>query len=214
MISPEQRSQYLDAMGVQVWLERSALPEEPSLDNAQLDVALLDLEGLKSAVESCQHCDLSQTRQQVAFGAGSQQAPWLLIGDMPSEFEGASGSLLNDMLLAIGETRQSTYLTTSVKCRSDNKTVTEKNLQSCSAYLLRQIELVQPSVVLVMGEQATQSLLSSSLPLSALRGKEHCLERLDATVIATHHPRELLTTPALKREAWQDLQLAKKQLQQ
>ncbi|ORU92738.1 MAG: hypothetical protein A6F71_08755 [Cycloclasticus sp. symbiont of Poecilosclerida sp. M] len=210
MISPEQRLQYLEAMGVQVWLERSNLATKDTLT----DISSFDLDGVHSVAENCQLCDLAQTRKQVVFGLGPQQAQWFVIGDAPSEFEGASASLLNDMLLAIGESRQSSYLTTSVKCQSENGGLTVEHLQYCRVYLLRQIELVQPSIVLVTGEQTAQSLLCSSSTLSELRGQVHHLEPLGITVIATHHPRELLVRPELKREAWDDLQLARKQLQQ
>jgi len=178
-----------------------------------------DWNGLYQAAASCQSCALHDSRTQVVFGEGSQTADWLIIGDAPSEeedkigqpFKGHQGELLTAMLRAIGLSRQQVYLANIIKCKTPNNRDAETSeSDSCMQYLKQQINLIQPKLILVVGQSAAQRLLSNHSTLARLRQKVHQLEGFNIPVIVTYHPSSLLTQPANKRDAWHDLLLAQK----
>lgn len=198
----------------------SPVASAPSVQAAEemvVDVACMDWDSLRGAVTSCTQCELQDRSQQRLFGAGAQQATWMIIGGPPGKVEtqqgepfvDAAGQLLNAMLAAIGLKRHQVYLTNLLKCQLEARAPNIEEAASCAPYLLRQIALVQPSVILVMGAVAARHLLKSDLTaIDALRGSSHTLPGSAIPLVVTYHPADLLRTPADKRKAWQDLQQA------
>jgi uracil-DNA glycosylase family 4 len=192
-----------------------ATPAVPDMDIA--NVTALDWSGLAQQVANCQLCELHATRKQAVFGVGNQQADWLIIGEAPGAeedrlgepFVGRAGQLLNGMLKAIGLTREQVYIANILKCRPpNNRDPRPEEAACCSPYLQRQIELIQPRLILALGRIAAQRLLQTNTSLARLRGKVHTLESTQSPVIVTYHPAYLLRSPAEKRKTWQDLQFA------
>lgn len=188
------------------------------LHTGMSDVKSLDWSDLKQRVVNCQQCELHATRTQAVFGVGNQQADWLIIGEAPGAdedrqgepFVGRAGQLLNEMLKAIGLNREQVYIANILKCRPpNNRDPKPEEATSCNPYLQRQIELIQPKVILALGRIAAQRLLQSNTSLGRLRGKVHHLEVTNSPVIVTYHPAYLLRSPAEKRKVWQDLQFAR-----
>ena len=178
---------------------------------------------LRQQVINCQQCELHATRTQAVFGVGNQQADWLIIGEAPGAdedrkgepFVGRAGQLLNEMLNAIGLKREQVYIANILKCRPpNNRDPKPEEAASCSPYLQRQIELIQPKVILALGRIAAQRILQSNTSLARLRNQVHHVESIQSPVIVTYHPAYLLRSPAEKRKAWQDLLFAKKYVKQ
>src|SRR5262245_58990815 len=189
------------------------------------DVATLDWDALRQTVAGCRACRLCEGRTQTVFGVGHPRAHCMIVGEAPGEnedrqgepFVGAAGQLLDRMLPAIGLTRapaepsQQVYIANTLKCRPPrNRNPEPDELARCSAYLHRQIELVQPRLLLAMGRFAVQTLLDSQEPIGRLRGHVHRWR--DLPVVVTYHPAYLLRNPADKSRAWADLCLAAAQL--
>lgn len=200
-------------------------------------VATMDWPTLRATVAGCTACRLCQSRRQTVFGVGHPQAHWMIVGEAPGEqedqqgepFVGKSGQLLDNMLRSIGLGRTATagavgaqdadadparqvYICNTVKCRPPgNRNPEADELARCQAYLSRQIELVQPRIILAMGRFAVQSLLLSSEPIGRLRGRVHRYH--DVPLIATYHPAYLLRNLEDKAKAWDDLCLAMEALQ-
>lgn len=173
---------------------------------------------LQVAVETCKRCELHKTRTQTVFGTGNQQARCLIIGEAPGAeedrqglpFVGKSGKLLTNMLASIQIERESIYIANILKCRPpNNRDPKPEEAGACRGYLERQIALIQPALILVVGRIAAHNLLQVTTPLGRLRGSVHTLPQSTVPVIVTYHPAYLLRQPAEKRRAWQDLQLAR-----
>ncbi len=186
------------------------------------DVSQLDWPALQYTVQACTACELHQARTQTVFGTGNAHADWLIVGEAPGAeedrqgepFVGSAGQLLNAMLLAIGLTRQHVYIANILKCRPPgNRDPKPEEAAQCSVYLQRQIELIQPKLILAVGRVAAQRLLETQSNLSRLRQKVHWLEPQQIPVIVTYHPAYLLRSPTEKRKAWEDLLFAQNELQ-
>jgi uracil-DNA glycosylase len=222
------RLHYLEAMGIDVWLPRvsaplSAAAAEPvdaddsiiKAESPALATAADDWDALRAEVAACRKCGLCETRTQTVFGAGNQQADWLLIGEAPGQsedqqglpFVGSAGQLLTEMLRAIGLTREDVFITNILKCRPPgNRDPKAEEIAACLNYLHRQRALIKPKIILALGRIAAQALLNTHDPIAKLRGKVH---NLDGTpVIVVYHPAYLLRSLIDKRKAWMDLQLA------
>ncbi len=177
---------------------------------------------LKAEVAACMKCGLCHKRTNTVFGVGDEKAKWLFIGEGPGRnedargepFVGPAGKLLDNMLLALGLRRgDNAYIANIVKCRptdasGKDRPPTAEEAAACMPYLLRQIALIQPTVIVALGKTAALSLLEldPSTPVSALRGKLH--RYADRPLVVTYHPAYLLRTPTDKRKAWADLCLA------
>ncbi len=181
------------------------------------DIATLDWEALRSRVSACTACALHTSRTQTVFGVGNPSADWLVIGEAPGAdedkqgepFVGRAGQLLNAMLLACGLKREQVYIANILKCRPpNNRDPRPEEVISCEAYLMRQIALIQPKLILAVGRIAAQNLLQCDTPIGKLRGQVHRFRDTGIPLVATYHPAYLLRSPAEKRKAWQDLQLA------
>jgi DNA polymerase len=189
----------------------------PIVDISQLPegIASMDWAQLQSAVAACTGCGLSQSRQQAILGEGLASADWMIVGDAPGEeedqaarsFAGAAGQLLDNMLKALSLTREQVYLTHALKCRTPvGRNASQVEVSHCATYLARQVELVQPKVILAMGRTAALALLQSAEPLGKLRSQVQSFKGVP--VVVTYPPAYLLRNQADKAKAWADLCLA------
>ena len=217
------RRQYLDAMGIDRWERRSLkpMPASPPVPAAvttrdTTDIGQMDWDLLQGAVHSCAKCALHKTRTQAVFGVGNRDADWLFIGEAPGAeedrrgepFVGRAGQLLNAMLFAVGLKRGDVYIANVLKSRPPNNRDPQlEEIEACEPYLLRQIELIKPRIILALGRHAAHSLLKTDLALGKLRGRR--LSYHSTPLVATYHPAYLLRNPVDKSKAWQDLCLAR-----
>ncbi len=219
-MSGAQRKAYLDALGLESWVLRSPSAAAPAAPAAALAgrEAACDWLHLRERVAACTRCSLAQTRTQTVFGVGDPAAAWMVVGEAPGAeedkrgepFVGRAGQLLNSMLRAIGLARDQVYIANMLKCRPpNNRDPSAGELAECSPYLDRQVELVQPKILLVVGRIAAQNLLKTTLPLGGLRLKVHAYGPAKVPVVVTYHPAYLLRAPNDKRKAWDDLQFAR-----
>jgi uracil-DNA glycosylase family 4 len=179
-------------------------------------VATLNWEGLAEAVKTCTACALHSARTQSVFGVGNRQAQWMIIGEAPGAeedrqgepFVGRAGQLLNAMLKAIGLAREQVFIANILKSRPpNNRDPRAEEVAACIPFLYRQIELVNPVLLLCVGRIAAQTLLQTDTPIGRLRGTLHRIAN-NRPMIVTYHPAYLLRSPAEKRKAWSDLKLA------
>jgi uracil-DNA glycosylase family 4 len=214
----------LEAIGITCWAEqddthsenaRSVIQpgEAPLQDHASLPVNA-SWDELQQQVKQCTACELHRTRTQTVFGTGNQNADLLFIGEAPGAdedrqgepFVGRAGQLLNEMLKAIGLRRSDVYIANILKCRPpNNRDPKPEEAAQCAPFLYRQIELIEPKVMVALGRIAAQRLLRTDTALSRLRGKLHNHPETGAKLIVTYHPAYLLRSPAEKRKAWEDL---------
>jgi uracil-DNA glycosylase len=194
-------------------------------------VDAMDWDALRQAVADCTACKLCEGRRQAVFGVGHPSAHWMVVGEAPGEqedlqgepFVGKSGQLLDNMLRALGLSRRETpppggegspsdparqvYIANTLKCRPPgNRNPAPDELAQCEPFLVRQIALVKPRIILAMGRFAVQSLLRSDEPVGRLRGRVHRYQGVP--LIVTYHPAYLLRNPEDKGRAWDDLCLA------
>jgi len=172
---------------------------------------------LKQAVPACTACGLHKTRKQAVLGVGDERADWLLIGEAPGAeedrlgepFVGQAGRLLDNMLAAIGLKRgENVYIANVLKCRPPgNRNPQPEEVQKCAPHLLRQIELIQPKLIVAMGRVAAQTLLNSDASIASLRGRLHGYAGVP--LIVTYHPAYLLRNLPDKAKAWADLVFAR-----
>ena len=176
---------------------------------------------LREHVAQCGVCNLCHTRAHAVFGAGTQGAEWMIVGEAPGEqedaqalpFVGKSGQLLTQMLQAVGVDRErDVFITNIVKCRPPgNRNPKVEEIEACKPYLLRQIDLVAPRRLLVLGRFAAQVLLGSDASLASLRGRLHTFTdsaQREIPLVVSYHPAYLLRSPFEKARTWQDLHLA------
>ncbi len=178
----------------------------------------MDWPALRTAVAGCEACGLCKGRTQAVFGVGHPQAHWMIVGDPPVEqedkqgepFVDKPGQLLDRMLAAVGLRRdeapaaEQVFIANVLKCRPPaNRIPLPQELAQCEPYLLRQVQLVQPKLILAMGRFAVQSLLKSSEPIGKLRGRVH--DYHGVPLVVTYHPAALLRSLAHKALAWDDL---------
>ena len=193
-----------------------ALPavHAPAPGPAATDIVQIGgLAELRAVALGCPRCGLARTRQQVVFGEGNEQAELMVVGEAPGSdedrsgrpFVGRSGQLLDRLLAAVGFPRDSVYICNVLKCRPPvNRNPQPDEIEACSPYLLRQVELVAPRVILAVGTFAAQTLLESGEPINRLRGRVH---RWRGTpVVPTYHPGALLRNAGWIRPTWEDLQ--------
>ena len=175
-------------------------------------------ETLRAEVLSCTKCALHSTRTQGVFGVGNRRTDWLIIGEAPGAeedkqgepFVGRAGKLLNAMLLSLGLLCEHVFIANVLKSRPPgNRDPKPDEVAACLPYLIRQIALLKPKLMLAVGRIAAQNLLATDVPLGRLRGQVHTFGELNTPLIVTYHPAYLLRTPADKRKAWEDLKFAR-----
>lgn len=195
---------------------RAPLPVLGGQDNAEDPwPQRRDYEALRAEALACVRCPLSRTRTQVVFSDGHPRARLMVVGEAPGEkedqsgraFVGPAGKLLDLLLATVGFDRSSTaYICNVLKCRPPgNRDPLPAEIEACTPYLRRQIELVAPRSLLALGRFAGAFLAGVELPLNKLRGEVYSYEGVP--VVVTYHPAALLRNPGLTRAAWEDLQL-------
>jgi DNA polymerase len=208
------QGQYLKALGVERWVSRrpklgAAIDHTPAWDQ------------LAAQVSGCVLCGLHTTRTQTVFGVGNRRAEVLVIGEAPGAeedrqgepFVGRAGQLLNSMLRATGTPRETVYIANLLKCRPPgNRDPAPEEVRCCQPYLQRQIELLEPRLLLAVGRIAAQNLLATDTPISKLRGSIHRYGVQGIPLIVTYHPAYLLRSPTEKRKSWTDLRLVRNEL--
>jgi uracil-DNA glycosylase len=213
----------LDQIGIPVWVPRHTPVVSPHASpgtEPARTVAEMDWEGLQARVAACTACaELAGQRTQTVFGVGDPNADWLFIGEAPGAeedrrgepFVGRAGQLLDNMLAALGLRRgKNVYIANILKCRPPgNRDPAPGEAAACRPFLDRQIDLIQPRVIVGLGRIAAQSLLDLDAPLNRLRGREHDFRGIP--LVITYHPAYLLRSPADKARAWSDLLLARAQ---
>ena len=212
------REQLLNEMGLgPIWkLRRPATqkttPAAPP-DERAAAIARMDWDALRRAVAACTACPLHATRKQAVLGVGDIHADWLFVGEGPGAeedergepFVGQAGKLLDAMLAAIGLKRgENVYIANVVKCRPpNNRTPEAAETAACWPFLARQIELIQPKLIVCLGKPAAQTLLAQEVTISRARGIVHDFAGIP--LIVTYHPAYLLRNPPDKAKAWEDL---------
>lgn len=170
------------------------------------------LEELHREALACNRCALAQSRTNLVFGAGSPDADLMFIGEAPGYHEdqqgipfiGRAGQLLTKIIEAIGLTREDVYISNILKCRPpQNRDPSFEETINCYPYLLRQIEIIKPKIIVALGGVAAKKLLKTDTPTGRLRGEFH--EFQGTRLIVTYHPAYLLRSPAEKRKTWEDM---------
>jgi DNA polymerase len=182
--------------------------------------ACADLESLRAGVAACQACGLCRTRTQTVFADGTGRARVMFVGEAPGfhedeqgvPFVGRAGALLSDIITkGMGLAREEVYIANVLKCRPpDNRDPSESEKRLCTPWLDRQVELLDPGVIIPLGRHAACHLLGVQSSMGALRGRVH--ELGGRKVIPTYHPAYLLRSPGMKKECWKDIRLAMAEL--
>ena len=234
------RSEILAEMGLTpVWrLRRQAAPAEESTPvpaapapvpsesaapaSREQRILGLDWRALQASVAGCTDCRLRATCRQTVFGVGDERAAWMLVGEAPGAeedrlgepFVGQAGKLLDSMLAAIDLARgRNVYIANVLKCRPPgNRNPEPEEVAMCSPYLLRQIGLIRPKLIVAMGRFAAQTLLHTDATIASLRGTVH--RYAGVPLVVTYHPAYLLRNLPDKAKAWADLRFAVKTMQE
>ena len=196
------------------------IPEEPPTAPAVTPEAepfvptASDLGGLRAELGNCERCRLSRGRTQIVFGSGNPEARLVFVGEGPGQeedaqgepFVGRAGALLTDIIeKGMKIPRSEVYICNVVKCRPPNNRNPEPDeVEACAPFLAQQIEIVQPEVIVALGKFAAQTLLSSTTPITRLRGQWK--EYRGVPLMPTFHPAHLLRNPSYKRQVWEDIQ--------
>lgn len=202
---------------------QASFSASPSPDISAKDCRQLDWPELEEVVTGCRACGLQTSRTQTVFGVGNQNADLLLVGEAPGAdedrqgepFVGRAGQLLDAMLKAMGLDRRSVYITNILKCRPPgNRNPSLDEAATCRGYLDRQIQLIQPKIILAMGAVAAHNLLSTDEAVGRLRQREHSYENgtNHIPLRVTYHPAYLLRQPEMKAKSWHDLKLVMQKL--
>jgi uracil-DNA glycosylase len=187
---------------------------EPAVEAPTRGGVRLTLADVRAELGDCQRCKLSQTRNKIVFGNGAPDAPLVFVGEAPGAdedrigdpFVGRAGELLDKMIDAMGWSRQTVYVTNTLKCRPPgNRNPAPDETAACQPFLWAQLGCLAPRVVVALGRPAANLLLGRDAPISALRGKFH--DARGVKVLPTFHPAYLLREPERKRDAWNDLKL-------
>lgn len=198
--------------------QRSSSPTaDPATMSAQEKLAFL-----RNYMGDCQRCTLCASRQNIAFGVGNPEARLMFIGEAPGPhddaagvpFAGDAGQLLDRMIKAMGLSREQVYLTNVVKCRApEDRSPSAQEVKECSPFLLKQLSVIKPEVIVTLGPFAAQTLLQSKETMDGLRGKWQTFQNI--AVMPTYHPAYLLgqdDDPQPRRAVWSDLQQVMKRL--
>ena len=206
-------------------VETTLPPEAAILSAREAARTAPSLEVLRALLESFEGCALKSTATRLVFSDGNPQARIMFVGEAPGReedleglpFVGRSGKLLDRMLAAIGLDRTNAYIANVIPWRPPgNRTPTPQETQICLPFIQRQIELVNPDVLVTLGNPSTQTLLGKREGIMKTRGKwfEYDTGTRVIRALATFHPAYLLRSPSYKRMAWQDLRAIAKALQQ
>ena len=192
-------------------------PDAPARGASAEEIAALPiLSAVREIALGCPRCGLAKTRTRVVFGEGSESADLMVVGEAPGEnedrqgrpFVGKAGQLLDLLLMTAGFPRESVYICNVLKCRPPgNRNPLPPEVDACSPYLLKQVELVAPKVIVAFGTFAAQTLLGVDTAIGKLRGRVHTYR--GTPLVPTYHPAALLRNPGWVRAVWDDLQRAR-----
>ena len=200
------------------------VPEEDLFAAPKPEAGITDsakaLRVIREDLGDCTRCRLhKQGRKQIVFGVGSPKAELMFIGEAPGAdeddqgepFVGRAGQLLNNMIKAMGLRREDVYIANIIKCRPPgNRTPERDECETCSPFLMRQIAVIRPKVIVALGAVAAKTLLAINAPMAEFRG--HWFDFRGTRLAVTYHPAFLLRDPRQKKEAWKDLQMVMKEL--
>jgi len=195
------------------WHGTPAVRETQPPAQTQAAGQVLTLKEIRAELGDCKRCKLSQGRQHIVFGDGSPRAALMFIGEGPGAeedlqglpFVGAAGGLLNNLLSKLGLRREEVYIANVVKCRPpENRNPEADEIGQCLPFLLKQIEAINPRVIVTLGRVATEALLSTQTPITQLRGKWQKYGKIK--VMPTFHPSYLLRFPRERHKTWEDMQ--------
>ncbi len=208
--------------GVQIPLAAAPEPAHEVTDASPLPV-IQDkpsaLKAIREDIGDCTRCRLHKGRKNIVFGVGNMNADLMFVGEGPGAdedeqgepFVGRAGQLLNNMISAMGLKREDVYIANVVKCRPPgNRTPEKDECDICSPFLLRQIETIQPKVIVALGAVAAKNLLAMNDSMANLRGRWYDFR--GSKLAVTYHPAYLLRDPRQKKETWKDLQMVMKYL--
>lgn len=193
----------------------------PKIDNTAAPLtefqSVNSLDEFNAQISSCKKCSLGSSRKNFVFGVGNPKAKVMFVGEAPGAdedaqgepFVGRAGQLLNKILESVQLKREDVYICNILKCRPpDNRDPMLKEMELCTPYLSKQIELIKPKFIICLGRIAAQWLLQTNDSLTTMRQKVHNYK--DAKLIVTYHPAALLRNPNWKRPTWEDMQLFQK----
>lgn len=201
---------------------KTVLPAPSAISKPEASVAdpAKALRMIREDLGDCTRCVLhKQGRKQIVFGVGNPSADLMFIGEAPGAdediqgepFVGRAGQLLNNMIKAMGLSREDVYIANIIKCRPPNNRTPERDeCETCSPFLMRQIEAIKPKAIVALGSVAAKTLLAINAPMSEFRGRWYDFRGTKLAV--TYHPAFLLRDPRQKKEAWKDLQMVMKEL--
>lgn len=216
MTIEEDNKQYLNAMGIDIWLERNT--EKTSAEH-NLGIETNNWQQLQQIISQCQKCGLCSSRTQTVFGTGSPTADLMIIGEAPGAnedqqgkpFVGRAGELLTEMLKSVGIAREDVFIANILKCRPpNNRDPSAKEVATCTPYLKQQIEMIKPKLIVAVGRIAAQFLLDSKTSLGKLRTEKHTYQ--GTPLLVTYHPAYLLRKPSEKRKSFLDMISIKQRL--
>jgi len=203
----------LEALGKPIVRREGEAPAEPKPAARREARPPTELAAIEARAKACTKCaELSRCRQSVVFGVGSASAEIMFIGEAPGAdedaqgepFVGRAGQLLTKIIEAMGCRREDVYIANIIKCRPpQNRTPLPEEVANCLPYVLSQIELIQPKVIVALGATALRALLDVQLGITKIRG--HWYTFRDIPIMPTFHPAYLLRNPAAKREVWDDM---------
>jgi uracil-DNA glycosylase family 4 len=216
-LQPEQREEMPPrAKAAAVASELFVVPRPEANVSNPLDALRI----IREDLGDCTRCRLHQQgRKQIVFGVGNPHADLMFIGEAPGAdedmqgepFVGRAGQLLNNMIKAMGLRREDVYIANIIKCRPPNNRTPERDeCETCSPFLMRQIEAIKPQAIVALGAVAAKTLLAINAPMSEFRG--HWYDFRGTKLAVTYHPAFLLRDPRQKKEAWKDLQMVMKKL--
>ncbi len=203
--------QHIELFGDEIYaiIDDNYIKECTNLDHSQKN-----LDSLESSIKNCEKCNLSLTRNKFVFGSGDPNADLLLVGEGPGEeedskgkpFVGNAGKLLDKILNAIGFARDdNVFIANIVKCRPpENRNPLASEVEQCTPYLIKQINLIKPKLIVALGKVAGQTLLKQDLLIKDMRKNTYFFNNI--RIIVTYHPAALLRNPALKIDVWEDFQ--------
>jgi uracil-DNA glycosylase family 4 len=224
-VEPEPSRSYFDTLPQEL---QAPMPKPVSFDAlAPMPVEIVPagkraaaLEAVQAEIGDCTRCPLAYAgRHKIVFADGDPSATLMFVGEGPGAdedaqglpFVGKAGQLLNNMIAAMGLKREEVYIANIVKCRPPgNRTPEFAEASTCSQFLVKQIDIVRPKVIVALGSTAATYLLGVRQSLSSLRGKWHATR--GAKLVVTYHPAFLLRDPRQKGEAWKDLQMVMAEL--
>ena len=204
--------QHIELYGKELFLKSSPTL---TIKNELLKNSSLSL--YEALVEDCVKCKIGKSRKNTVFGSGDKDADLFIVGEAPGEYEedanrpfvGKAGKLLDKILKAIGFNRnKNVYITNILKCKTpNNRDPLRSEINNCNSYLLKQIELIKPKIIVALGKVSGKSLLNKDLSLDEMRSNFHEFNSVPLKV--TYHPVTLLNDSSLKKNAWEDFQFVR-----